>query len=649
MIIKRLTLHNFGVYAGTNSFEFSNNKPIVLIAGLNGRGKTTFLEAVLLALYGSHSFAYKESAYKTYGQYLRSFVNRDSWTKEAYVELEFSMEGEVGEAYLVRREWNALGARTREEVYVEKDGVKDEFLIKNWAMFIENVLPSALSNFFFFDGEKIAELAVDSTNNQLKESIRGMLGLSVLDLLKRDINRNLARLSKKQVSAKDQKKVDTLQETVGNIKRTFDKKQAEVEKLETKYASMESEIAKLKEAYAAAGGTAFEERQKMELKRSEVAARLEQVNSMLYDVAASELPMVLVRNMLTNINDRAKEEHDSLMMGQTLKKLDRMYKDYQASGEEKETINRFISFVNEKALENAIEGIFNLSNKGLLQVDGLLSSRLGETQNDTRRLVSTRNKIQEELDQIDSYLAADIDEGEIKSIFKKLQKKIQAKYALEIQLNEKTQERAAIEWNLTKATTEYQRAVEEMLKNLEMLDDQDREKKYSHVALKVLDEFSIRLQRKKVLELASTITECYGRLANKKNLIHRIEMDASTLDITYIDYEGHEVPKKSLSAGEKQLMVISILWALAICSKKKLPVIIDTPLSRLDSAHRTALITTYFPNASDQVIILSTDSEIDRNYYELMKDNVGDEFTLVYDDQKKRTTITSGYFQEVAR
>lgn len=120
-------------------------------------------------------------------------------------------------------------------------------------------------------------------------------------------------------------------------------------------------------------------------------------------------------------------------------------------------------------------------------------------------------------------------------------------------------------------------------------------------------------------------------------------MDAETLNVKYMSENGHEVPKESLSAGEQQLMVISILWALAICSKKKLPVIIDTPLSRLDSLHRTALITTYFPNAGEQTIILSTDSEIDASYYELMKDNVGDEFTLEYDEISKSTSIKKGY------
>ena len=94
-------------------------------------------------------------------------------------------------------------------------------------------------------------------------------------------------------------------------------------------------------------------------------------------------------------------------------------------------------------------------------------------------------------------------------------------------------------------------------------------------------------------------------------------------------------------------MVISLLWALALCSKKKLPVIIDTPLSRLDSAHREALINTYFPQASEQTIILSTDSEIDCDYHEMMKENISDEFTLIYDDISKSTTIQRGYFGEV--
>ena len=118
------------------------------------------------------------------------------------------------------------------------------------------------------------------------------------------------------------------------------------------------------------------------------------------------------------------------------------------------------------------------------------------------------------------------------------------------------------------------------------------------------------------------------------------------MDNYCLDKDGNVIPKSSLSAGEKQLMVISMLWALAICSKKKLPVIIDTPLARLDSVHRKALITKYFPNASEQTIILSTDSEINSDYYSIINKYVSNEFTLRYDEYAKSSTIEQGYFKE---
>ena len=169
MILKKLIMHNFGVYASTNQFEFNGTNPVVLIGGMNGRGKTTFLEAVLLGLYGSNSFAYTESKYKTYGQYLKSYVNKADGTKKTYVELEFSLDGSEEEIYLVHREWDGNTQRVREKIWVKKNGEDHSFLTENWPMFVENILPSALSNFFFFDGEKIAELAVENTNDQMKE------------------------------------------------------------------------------------------------------------------------------------------------------------------------------------------------------------------------------------------------------------------------------------------------------------------------------------------------------------------------------------------------------------------------------------------------------------------------------------------------
>ena len=185
---------------------------------------------------------------------------------------------------------------------------------------------------------------------------------------------------------------------------------------------------------------------------------------------------------------------------------------------------------------------------------------------------------------------------------------------------------------------------ESILSSLETVDSDERIVKYGHIANSIIEKYRVRLQARKTKILADTMTNCYKSLANKKNLVECIEMDPESLDLVYWNKDKEIVSKERLSAGEKQLMVIALLWALAICSKKKLPVIIDTPLSRLDSAHRKSIITTYFPRASEQTIILSTDSEIDEKYYDLLKDSVGDEFTLEYNDDDKTTTLTKTYF-----
>jgi DNA sulfur modification protein DndD len=241
----------------------------------------------------------------------------------------------------------------------------------------------------------------------------------------------------------------------------------------------------------------------------------------------------------------------------------------------------------------------------------------------------------------------DINEKELAAIYNQIKDAEAELVEAQVKLNKLQQDRSSINATVIAKTAEYNRDVESYLQKMELQDDGDRLLKYSNMALRIIDAYTTELQKRKTDTLGMTITECYKKLANKKNLIQEIVMDPETLNMRYLDENKHEVLKESLSAGEKQLMVIAILWALALCSKKKLPVVIDTPLSRLDSQHRSSIISTYFPNASDQTIILSTDTEIDYNYYEMMKDSVGDEFILVYSEETKSTTVKKGYFHEL--
>lgn len=648
MIINRLTMHNFGVYAGTNIFEFTQKKPIVLIGGMNGRGKTTFLEAILLSLYGANSIAYKESKYNSYNQYLRSYVNKSHWSQSSFVELEFVLNESTNDTYVVRREWDALSKITKEKISVQQNGEYSEFLTKNWAMFVENILPSALSSFYFFDGEKIAELAVAKTDDQMKESIRSMLGITIMDVLRNDLGRSIKRIRKKGSCDESSAKLGSLRDERDQAIEELEKIDATISLAAEKVKNVQESLEQLHKNYELQGGAMLEQRQELMQKRAEIQTQITQNSESLIGMSATELPMVLVRDLISQIKLQAEDEHNDFIMQQALEQMD-VYL-YEFVVDHPNSIGagqEFVDFVRKQTKEEATPRIYEMSDHALFQLNDLVESLLQQSVDSTKKLSSEKVALKRQLDEVDSYLTLDINEKELSAIYDQIKIKEAELVEAQVELNKLQQDRSSINAVVISKTAEYNRDVESFLQKVELQDDADRMLKYSSMALRIVDAYTVELQKRKTGTLGTTITECYKKLANKKNLIQEIVMNPETLDMQYLDEDGNAVSKESLSAGEKQLMVIAILWALALCSKKKLPVIIDTPLSRLDSQHRTSIISTYFPNASDQTIILSTDTEIDHNYYDMIQESVGDEFTLVYSEETKSTSIKKGYFQEL--
>ena len=648
MIIKRLVLNNFGVYAGTNTFEFHANKPIVLIGGLNGRGKTTFLEGVLLALYGKNSFAYSENDNQTYGQYLRSYVNVSDGSRETSVELTFFMNADETEEYKICREWNSNSTRTSERVFVYKDGAFNQFLTDNWAMFMENVLPSALSSFFFFDGEKIATLAGENTSEQMKQSIKALLGITVLDHLENDLARVISRTVKNSVNKKESDELDVLRERKDRAIDELTKEDEKIEAIIRTIKDIQKKRDKANEEYIAMGGDIVSQRQELIEKRTVLRTQLSTINDELLSAAASELPLLLVDDLLEKVREQAEIEQNHKTMAFAVKKMLKDLPNYSMTqgivDERRYDIEEYLLYYDSKYQKKSEADVFNLSDSSLSQLQSLLDERLKEKKKNT---IGTQEKlisVQKELDQIDSYLSVDIDEKAISTLYKKLVKYDHEKDANEAKLEVEQERRKTLNYEANLATSEFNKHVESYLKKVELNDDGDRIIKYANVANAIIAKYRVALQKSKVEEVANTMTKCYKQLSSKKTLIDCIEMDPVTLDMIYYNAKREIVPRKSLSAGEKQMMVIALLWSLAICSKKRLPVIIDTPLSRLDSVHRQAMINVYFPKASDQTIILSTDSEIDLAYYQMMKNDIGDEFTLIYDENEKATSIKTGYF-----
>jgi len=647
MVIKELKLHNFGVYAGDNIFEFTSNQPVVLVGGMNGRGKTTFLEAILLSLYGQNSFAYHESKMRSYGQYLKSYINIADGSNEASLELFFSIDASESENYRIKRTWNGNSQRIKEEISVYKNDEYNSFLTENWPMFIENILPSRLSNFFFFDGEKIAELAVEDTDTQMKDSIRALLGISVLDVLSNDLGRIISKLSKKNENNQNLMEIELLRDNKDNLESELKTVELSIVDKKVELEDKIKELDALQSEYRSKGGDVVKQREDLYQKKIALTTKINQSKDVLINDAASELPLFMVKNLLLEIEDQSLLEQEKKMLEMTLYQMKYMLKRFKEECPEKsDTASDFIDYISVNAESGDVKEIYRLSDTNIFRLQNMLAEGLEAKVNDTQKHLIHLNRCIKESSQLESYLSVDIDEKAISRIYKNIKHVEEKINSIDVELDLLEEKYRSTNSQFITVNAEFKRKVESYLEHVELGDDTDRIMKYSQIVTNILDVYKVRLQKRKVSVVAETMTACYKKLANKKNLISHIVMDEETLNLKYINIDGNEVQKSSLSAGEKQLMVISLLWAIAICSKRKLPVIIDTPLSRLDSNHRETLITSYFPNASEQTIILSTDTEITDEYYTMMKENVGDEFTLIYDDNSKSTSIRKGYFVE---
>ncbi len=119
--------------------------------------------------------------------------------------------------------------------------------------------------------------------------------------------------------------------------------------------------------------------------------------------------------------------------------------------------------------------------------------------------------------------------------------------------------------------------------------------------------------------MQETFSDIFNFLHRKEDMIAKVEIDSDSCQISLFNNHGEVIKKNGLSSGELEIFAISMLWALAKTSGQQLPFIIDTPLARLDSKHRDNLVNHFFPNASHQLMIFSTNTEVDQKYFEMLR------------------------------
>lgn len=659
MYFSKIVLNNFGIYKGEHCITLHNQngrRNITLVGGMNGRGKTTILDAVFLCLYGRKATEYITGKKEAYASVLQDHINKSAPDQRTYITLEFALDDETSSVISITRAWKKAGKRIDTTLDVLKDGLRDEYLSENWEYYVEELIPFGIAKFFFFDNEKISQIADDEAFDKVKDSIKSVMGVTTIESLCAHISKiakgkteALKAFQDSESQSEFNELTSQLNEIENNIRTVKDRRASLVPLLEKLLVDLEN----AEQEFWKKGGNlglnkAEIEKQKEHLRTVEAENKLRAINAAsspvtplclckslvvdAYNAAmadeknrAKQYSEPIVTALYNGLMSRCQAEFGQMKFYDTLKEIiDRQFQEYRAP----------------KCAAAPIE----LSPLSLSLIERLINEEYTKIVTLAHHLREQRETNENLLLQLDVHLNSSADQAGAVELLDTIKDFEAQKGRYEAGIAKCDEELHALQTQHVAIEGKRNKAMLKIASQADAKDDNGRILQYATMTLEVMHEFITRLQAQKVHKLEANIAKCFQYLAQKQAIITSITIDPVTLDITLRDYDGGILLKDQLSAGEKQMFAISILWGLALTSGYKLPVIIDTPMARLDSAHRTNFINRYLPNASSQVIVLSTDEEVYGQYLEDIKSYVNDSYTLIYDDAEKCSSIRPGYF-----
>lgn len=644
LTINHISIENLGPFREQQNFDFSvaEKRPVILIKALNGSGKTTLLTALQIGLYGYK--AVNIARRSEYEQLIAGLQRKDA-KGNARIEIALTIErGDESQLLTIRREWIAKGASFREVFRVYQQSREDIALAEEWDDFINGILPVELVHLFLFDGEKIEALAnPERLPKLLRRATEVFLGLGGIDALATDLKALERRAGGRR-----------------SVSGEVSEVQAQVEQQQTQLDAINERISMLTQQQAAAR-TELDDAQRalqtfsVEAQRSglqayqqaaELKARLKLCNdrhaaAQAERVAALEDPILplawlgpLWDNYKTQWQQDKQVRHAALLSEEFSKRDQRVLAMLEAQAPQARQAVADLLAQDLQALEAAKrhEPLF-LPGGDPSEIEPRLQqakARLKQAQQAVEQAQHDIDKAQRAVDQIPA-------EEQLSGVFAEMQRHTQAVSTAELRLHELAR-------SLEEARVSQKHVESRLSAARQKLRTESRESEFQLKAFEAAERakqtlvvFRERLLASKAQWLSEMITTEFKQLLRKRNLISRVSVEPHTYGVSIEDVNGHSLPMERLSAGERQILAIAVLSALIRERKGRFPVVVDTPLARLDRKHREALIHNFFARVSHQVLVLSTDEEVEGSVHAALEQHMNREYALTFDDESRRS------------
>ncbi|MBS9772437.1 MAG: DNA sulfur modification protein DndD, partial [Trichodesmium erythraeum GBRTRLIN201] len=652
MIFLELVLQNFGPYFGKQTINLRPTLsdrpcPIILFGGMNGGGKTTLLDAIRLALYG-HRAQCSTRGNLTYGDFLSQCVNRNTPpTEKTRIELAFEhiQDDQIVE-YRIVRTWEKNPKDGKDTLGILDGEWPDYYLANTWDEYIENLLPLGISNLFLFDGEQVKELAELETPPPLVvDAIQSLLGLELAERLAADLDILVTRKKKQLSKTKEIANLEEIEQKINQQKTDLELIKDKKIDLEKKLKKSQQKQKKAMRKFVSEGGKIAAERSQLEQELKDTELDVDNARQEMVELAGGALPIALISPLLEQASSQGDLEilrHEAEIALDAFQERDKRLLNYLDDlSISTDKISKIEEFLNQENLtlkddiNQVNEPWLSADEETLILLENLLRYEIEDSLKSARESLTRLKDFEVEIDILEKQLAAAAPPEAYEILATTLQESQTELARAEVAYENSKRDSKKLEDAITQTKKELLSYTDETIErhNIQHIINSSAKVKQT------LQLFKHKLTLKKLNKLEREVTECFRYLLHKSDLVHRVAIDTDNFTLFLYNNQGQLVPKNRISAGEKQLLAISFLWGLARVSGRRLPVAIDTPLGRLDSSHRQNLVERYFPAASHQVILFSTDTEISKSEVENLRnlEAIANEYLLKYDAKKNQT------------
>lgn len=639
----QLSISNFKRFVGHNKIPLRGKGQVTVIAAQNGVGKTTILDAFNLALHGKRAFAERYPK-QVFSEWLENAYSVDAQDDE-FRSISFALELDDpfhGQVRVQRTFWlmSDFDGGFTEDLIVTIDGKplaleEGESKTDYTNAWIEELLPRPLIRKFLVDGERLSDFDSRNMNEELIQNIDDLLEIGILRKLNYHLHAIQKETMRKMVPPDELTTLENLLNVVEEYKTIYKNLTITINEEKKAQETILKRIEELNKLLQNDTIGDDGDLSKLRIKFAIIQSELTNKRNKVMELITTSLPFI-VAGIPSDLNAWKFEEARMALESNRLSNENMLFISTVLDSISPPLGIVISNRVNKAAkiiAESNVQEIINSPLSHLtLEIINSFEKRYNELQlsNAKRDIIyvfeDSKNKLMR-FNKVASNLRSASQGLSIIELANELKSNGMALGATQANIHRMSGE-------LSKRSKSIE-GVQQQIENLQSRVDNNsflnRKKHLISQLRELLSKYTIEHRATVAKPLEKAFEEGFKLLSRKSNRLESITINPTNYHTTLSmrKFEGNWLDR-DLSATEKQHVGLSLLYALRKVGNRQIPVVIDTPTSRMDRGHKKWSVTRFYPQLSHQVIVLATSDDLGDGLYEELKstDSLGLELMI---------------------